>query len=91
MQLKIIALESHNEKSEDFGSQTTEITEDVVEIYAEPKTGVLKRVVRYTLTNSNGVTIQIMNYGATITSIKIPDKYGRFDDVVLGFDDLCGE
>lgn len=89
--LEIIALPSYNEDlSEDFGSQTTVITEDVFGIYAEPSTGILKRVVRYTLTNKNSVSVQIMNYGATITSIRVPDRHGEFDDIVLGFDDLCG-
>lgn len=42
----------------------------------------------YTLTNKNGVEVRIMNYGAIITSVKVPDKEGRVEDVVLGFDSL---
>ena len=30
----------------------------------------------FTLKNDNGVEVKIMNYGATITSIQIPDKDG---------------
>lgn len=44
----------------------------------------------YTLTNKNGVEVKITNYGATITSIKVPDKNGKFDDVALGYDSLDG-
>ncbi len=40
----------------------------------------------FTLKNENGITVQIMNYGGTITSIKVPDRDGNFEDVVLGFD-----
>ena len=40
----------------------------------------------FTLQNENGMTVQIMNYGGIITSIKVPDRDGNFDDVVLGFD-----
>lgn len=40
----------------------------------------------FTLANHNGMSIEIMTYGATITSIKVPSKSGRVDDVVCGFD-----
>jgi aldose 1-epimerase len=40
----------------------------------------------FTLKNSHGVEVRAMDYGATIISIRTPDRSGRFDDVVLGFD-----
>lgn len=42
----------------------------------------------YTLTNSNGMTAKITNYGGIITHLLVPDKEGKFEDVVLGFDSL---
>ncbi|GGZ74501.1 aldose epimerase family protein [Algibacter mikhailovii] len=45
-------------------------------------------VYLYTLSNSNGITIKITNYGGIITSLIVPDKNGAFDDIVLGFDNL---
>ena len=39
-----------------------------------------------TLTNANGVEVRTIPYGATIVSIKVPDRNGTRDDVVLGFD-----
>ncbi|HEV2764954.1 MAG TPA: aldose epimerase family protein [Pyrinomonadaceae bacterium] len=42
----------------------------------------------YTLTNRSGSEARIMTYGASIVSLKVPDRRGRFDDVVLGFDRL---
>lgn len=44
----------------------------------------------YTLKNANGVEASIMNYGATLVSLKAPDKAGTVADVVLGFDSLGG-
>lgn len=42
----------------------------------------------YTLSNANGVTVKITNYGGIVTSLTVPDKNGQMDDVVLGFDSL---
>ena len=37
------------------------------------------------------MSVQVINYGAIITCIKVPDRRGNVDDVVLGFDDMTGE
>ena len=47
-------------------------------------------VKSYTLKNSNGMTVKITNYGATITSIIVPDRDGNMADVVLGYDNVEG-
>ena len=44
----------------------------------------------YTLTNSHGVEVRVMNYGGIVVSIRVPDKTGKLDDVVLGFDSFAG-
>jgi aldose 1-epimerase len=44
----------------------------------------------YTLTNSNGMKVKIMTLGATITELWVPDKKGKLEDVVLGFDSIKG-
>lgn len=45
-------------------------------------------VVRYTLTNANGMQVSILNYGGIIQSLEVPDRSGHLGDVVLGFDSL---
>ena len=47
-------------------------------------------ITKYTLTNTNGVSVSIINYGGTVTNIMVPDTKGVMGDVVLGFDDLQG-
>ena len=38
----------------------------------------------YVLTNANGVEAAITNYGGIVVSLKVPDRAGKFGDVVLG-------
>ncbi|MFC5522477.1 aldose epimerase family protein [Polaromonas jejuensis] len=44
----------------------------------------------FTLRNSRGMVAAITNYGAKIEQLVVPDRQGRFDDVVLGYDSLEG-
>jgi aldose 1-epimerase len=44
----------------------------------------------YTITNHNRVQVSIQTYGGIITSIKVPDRHGAIEDVVLGFDTQAG-
>lgn len=39
----------------------------------------------YSLRNSNGMIVNITNYGGIITQIYAPDKHGNFENVCLGF------
>ena len=47
-----------------------------------------QQVQLYTLTNTKGMKAQITNYGAIVTSLLAPDKNGKFDDIVMGYDNL---
>ena len=49
-----------------------------------------QQVDLYTLTNKNGMEARITNYGGTVVSLKVPDRSGKFEDVVLGYDNLDG-
>jgi len=42
----------------------------------------------YVLANAHGMKAKIMTYGAIITELHAPDRDGKLDDVVLGFDNL---
>ncbi|TRX46396.1 galactose mutarotase [Fulvivirga sp. M361] len=42
----------------------------------------------YTLTNASGIEMKVTDYGGIITSLKVPDRNGVFEDVVLGYDTI---
>ena len=44
----------------------------------------------YTLTNKNGMSAEITTYGGRVVTLKVPDRNGAINDVVLGFDSLDG-
>jgi aldose 1-epimerase len=45
-------------------------------------------VDRYTLRNARGAMARLIAYGASVSELWMPDRQGRFGDVVLGFDRL---
>ena len=45
-------------------------------------------VDRYTLTNTKGSAAEIMSYGGTLLALRVPDRAGTLDDVLLGFESL---
>lgn len=47
-----------------------------------------KAVSLFTLTNRNGIEMQVINYGCIVVSLKTPDKNGNMEDIVLGFETL---
>src|SRR6185503_10452186 len=42
-----------------------------------------------TLKNSRGMEVRVIPYGGIVTSIRVPDRNGQFDDVVLGYVDAA--
>ena len=54
------------------------------------KTATGEEVALYTLTNAHGMEVRTIARGATILSIRVPDRAGTLADVTLGFDALAG-
>ena len=48
------------------------------------------KVEIFTLTNRHGIEIRTIPYGAILVSIRVPDRRGSLDDVVIGHDTLDG-
>lgn len=47
-----------------------------------------QQVDRYSLQNDKGMTVRLITYGAIVTELHVPDRNGKSEDVVLGFDNL---
>ena len=60
----------------------------VAEPFGKTKDGYAVEI--YTLKSGNGLTAKIMTRGATLVQLDVPDKNGKIDDVVLGFDAVAG-
>ncbi|PXV65023.1 aldose 1-epimerase [Dysgonomonas alginatilytica] len=56
------------------------VTTQEITIYKE------KPIVLFRITNSSNAYIEMLNYGATIVSVVVPDKEGRLDNIVLHYD-----
>jgi aldose 1-epimerase len=47
-------------------------------------------VTAYSLTNATGASVKIIDYGAIVTEIHVPDASGKLGDVALGFSNMDG-
>lgn len=47
-----------------------------------------EEVYIFTLRNSHGLEVKVSTFGGIITSILSPDREGKLEDIVLGFDNL---
>jgi aldose 1-epimerase len=61
-------------------------------IHTEPfgRTPEGEEVSLYVLTSAKGLRARIMDYGATLVSLEVPDRHGKLGDIVLGFESLEG-
>ena len=53
------------------------------------KTAEKKEITEYTISNDSGTTIKLIDFGATLISVKLADKEGKSEEVTLGFDTLA--
>ena len=49
-----------------------------------------EEVTLYTIANKNNVSVSVIDYGANLVSLMVPDKNGNVEDIVLGFDTVAG-
>lgn len=72
-------------------SETMEVPAEKASVITKSEYGKMPdgtTVEQYVLKNANGVEMDVITYGGRITSLKVPNKNGEFENVVLGFDNL---
>ena len=45
-------------------------------------------IKKFKISNANGISVEVINYGAIITNLFVPDSSGSIKDIVLGFNDF---
>ncbi|KAH8307000.1 hypothetical protein KR044_003137 [Drosophila immigrans] len=65
------------------------IEEEIFGLAKNPYTKVPEMVRRYTMTNPNKVSVSVIQLGAIIQSVRMPDAFNKIEDVCLGFDDIA--
>lgn len=58
------------------------------EVFGELPDG--RAVKVFTLTNEGGMRVKVLEYGAVLASVEVPDREGKVADVTHGFDTLDG-
>ena len=62
--------------------------------YIEPTSDMYRKIVDgkqvdlYTIKNSKGMVVKITNYGAKIEQVMVPDRTGKFADVIQGYESI---
>ena len=88
---------SAKEKSDTFVKTVNVGKGDIDKIYdgitiSESSFGTIQKTGEtaklYTITNTNGASVKLSSFGATITAIEIPDKEGNLIDVTQGYDNV---
>ncbi|MCA1032702.1 galactose mutarotase [Bacillus timonensis] len=51
------------------------------------KSNILGKWHEYTLTNNHGMKVSILDYGGIITKLIVPDRQGKFENIVLSYKD----
>lgn len=72
------------------GNATTNEVKMQIESAPYGKTTDGQSVTLYTLTNANGNTVQMIDYGAIVVSINVPDRSGKKTNVTAGFSSIDG-
>jgi aldose 1-epimerase len=84
--LSILNIQCKSVKKSDNSAQAPQkVTINKTEFGITPKGD---KIDTYKLKNQKGMEVDIITYGGIITSLKVPNKVGVSEDIVLGFNNL---
>lgn len=84
----LMFIECSQKKQEGANEAITPYTSITNTSYGKLPNG--EEVTQYTLTNNQGMEMKVITYGGIITALKVPDRKGNLEDIVLGYDNLRG-
>ena len=91
LSLAIMNVQCKGDKKADTETAVAETATDSVSIvksvYGKTDKGV--EIEQYSLKNQKGMEVNIITYGGIISSLKVPNKAGKSEEVVLGFNSLA--
>ncbi len=89
MSLAFLNIQCKGNQKEENKENTTQKSDSVsIEKKEYGTTPAGQKVDVYTLKNQKGMEVNIMTYGGIITSLKVPNKAGVSEEVVIGFNNL---
>jgi aldose 1-epimerase len=88
--LGIVVLQSCSSKKNEDNQQKDSVTVNKIEKTSFGNLPDGRTADSYTLKNANGMEVKITNYGGVVSHWTAPDKDGKYEDIVLGFDSLAG-
>ncbi len=77
--------DDHQSKSKSLYNTEMKVNEEIFGILSNER-----EVKKFILNNKLGMEVEIIEYGAIVRAIRVPDKSGKVADIVLGYDDLDG-
>lgn len=89
MSLALLNIQCKGNQKEENQTNSTQKTDSVsIEKKEYGTTPAGQKVAIYILKNQKGMEVNIMTYGGIITSLKVPNKAGISEEVVIGFNNL---
>ncbi|MUP46039.1 galactose mutarotase [Gramella sp. BOM4] len=88
--LVFVQCKEKNKDSENLPENQKKNSENTMKIIKNDfgKTAAGEAVEQYTISNEAGLEMSVISYGGIITHLKVPNKNGVYEDVVLGFNNI---